>query len=174
MISNSAIPLITLPTRVTAATSTIIDHIITNDLKHKITPFVIRNDLTDHYITVCNIKQIIHCKRAKPPKYHRDTSKLNREDFCNELDQNLSQYFLNCDVLNHLNYNIIFNGFVDVMRSTVDAYAPIRQLSRRQTRLKNKPWLTKELLALIRKRRLMFCSHFLQGDENEKASYRKF
>ena len=51
---------------------------------------------------------------------------------------------------------------------------PSRQLSHRQTRLKNKPWLTKERLALICKRQLMFCSHFLQGDENKKASYRKF
>ena len=49
MISNSAIiPLITLPTRVTSATSTIIVHVITTDLKHKIVPFVIRSDLTDH------------------------------------------------------------------------------------------------------------------------------
>ena len=40
--------------------------------------------------------------------------------------------------------------------------------------LKSKPWLTKEVLAFIRKRRLMFRSHFLQGDENEKPSYRKF
>ena len=55
MIRNSAISLITLPTRVTFATSTIIDHIITNDLKHKIAPFVIHSDLTDHYITVCNV-----------------------------------------------------------------------------------------------------------------------
>ena len=96
MISNCAIPLITLPTRVTSATSTIIDHIITNDLKRKIAPFVICSDLTDHYITVCNIKNIIHYKSAKSLKYHRNTSKLNCEDFRNELDQILSQCFLNC------------------------------------------------------------------------------
>ena len=164
MIRNSAIFLITFPTRVTSETSTIIDHIITIDLKQKIAPFVIRSDLTDHYFTVCNIKNIIHYKCAKSLKYHRDTSKLNCEDFRNELDQNLSQYFLNCDVLNHLNYNIIFNGFVDVIQSTIDAHASIRQLSRRQTRLINKPRLTKEFLALIRKRQLMFCFQFLHGD----------
>ena len=88
----------------TSATSTIIDHIITNDSKHKIAPFIIGSDLTDHYITVCNIKNIIHYKGAKSVKYHRDTSKLNCEDFRNELDQNLFQYFLNCNVLNYLNY----------------------------------------------------------------------
>ena len=49
----------------------------------------------------------------------------------------------------------------------------LKQLSRRQTRLKKQTELTKELLALIGKRRLMYYSHFLQGDENEKT-YRKF
>ena len=102
--NNSAIPLITLLTRVTPTTSTIFHHVITIDLKHKIAPFVIRSDLTDQYITVCNIKNIIHYKRAKSLKYHRNTSKLNCEGFCNELDQNLSQCFLHCDVPNHLNY----------------------------------------------------------------------
>ena len=49
MISNSAIiPLITLPTREASAASTIIAHVITTDLKHKIVPFVICSDLTDH------------------------------------------------------------------------------------------------------------------------------
>ena len=49
-ISNSAIPLIALHTRVTCGTS------ITNDLKRKIAPFVIHSDLSDCYITVRNIK----------------------------------------------------------------------------------------------------------------------
>ena len=55
IISNSAIPIITLSARVTSATSTIFDHIITDDLKHKIVPFVICSDRTDHYFTVCSV-----------------------------------------------------------------------------------------------------------------------
>ena len=40
----------------TSATSTIIAYVITTDLKHKIVSFVIRSDLTDHYVIVCSIK----------------------------------------------------------------------------------------------------------------------
>ena len=40
----------------TSAASTIIAYVITTDLKHKIVPFVIRSDLTDHYVIVCSIK----------------------------------------------------------------------------------------------------------------------
>ena len=57
--SNGAIHLITKPTRVTAGSSSIIDHIITNDLGHKISPFVILSNLTDHYPIMCAI--------TKPP-----------------------------------------------------------------------------------------------------------
>ena len=110
----------------TSATSTIIDT-ITNDLKYKIAPFVICSDLTNHYITVCNMKNVIYYKSAKTLKYYRDTMKLNCKDFRNKLDQNLSQYFINCEVLNHLNYNIIFNDIVDAKQSTIDGHAPIRQ-----------------------------------------------
>ena len=39
--SNGTIHLITKPTRVTSGSRSIIDHIITNDLVHKISPFVI-------------------------------------------------------------------------------------------------------------------------------------
>ena len=48
--SSGAVPIITLPTRVTDNSSTVIDHIITNDLSRHITPCVIRSPMTDHYI----------------------------------------------------------------------------------------------------------------------------
>ena len=49
MLSYSAYPIITLPTRVTDH-STITDHIICNDTLRKITPGILRNDsISDHF-----------------------------------------------------------------------------------------------------------------------------
>jgi len=45
------------PTRVTSDSSTIIDHIITNDIQHNLHPAVIEENLTDHYSVVCVINQ---------------------------------------------------------------------------------------------------------------------
>jgi len=45
--------IITKPTRVTDSSSTIIDHILTNNAIHTIIPGVIRTDLSDHYSTFC-------------------------------------------------------------------------------------------------------------------------
>ena len=47
LISNGYYPLINVPTRDNS--STIIDHIVTNDHTHNILPGVIKTDLTDHY-----------------------------------------------------------------------------------------------------------------------------
>ena len=57
LISTGSIPIITLPTRVTDTSSTIIDQIITNDTSHIIKPRVIRSDskLSDHYCIFCEV-----------------------------------------------------------------------------------------------------------------------
>ena len=52
LISCGSLPIITIPTRVTETSATIIDHVITNDSSHEIKPGVIRYDdnLSDHYV----------------------------------------------------------------------------------------------------------------------------
>ena len=55
--SFGLVPIVTIPTRVTDTTSTIIDHIITNDTSRVIKPGVIRHDSKafDHYVIFCSI-----------------------------------------------------------------------------------------------------------------------
>ena len=142
MLSYNVIPIITLPTRVTSRSSSIIDHIITNDVNHNIIPFVIpvRDDLSDHYVVGCCINDF-----SKPPLkkkqelYVRDKSALNSELFCEDLATNLSIYFEKQPALNTGNYNTIFDGFSQTILSTIDIHAPKKKLSRRQQRLQNKP-----------------------------------
>jgi len=47
--SNSYFPLITFPTHITDKSSTVIDHIITNDNKNSILPGIIKTNLSDHF-----------------------------------------------------------------------------------------------------------------------------
>ena len=47
--SNSFFSIISLPTRVTDISATLIDHIITNDCKKSIFPGIIKSDLSDQY-----------------------------------------------------------------------------------------------------------------------------
>ena len=50
LLSNGYYLLICVPTWVTENTSTIIDHIISNNHMHQIIPGVIKADLTDHFL----------------------------------------------------------------------------------------------------------------------------
>ena len=57
ILSNGTLPLTTLPTIVSSNSATIIDHILINNLKNKLTPLVFLNDITDHYPIICSIKK---------------------------------------------------------------------------------------------------------------------
>ena len=57
ILSHGAIPLITKQTRISNNSSTIIDHIITNDSKHELQSFIVKSDLTDHYPIFCVINK---------------------------------------------------------------------------------------------------------------------
>ena len=57
ILSNGAVPLITKPKRISNNSSTIIDHIITNDLKHELQSVIVKSDLTDHYPIFCVINK---------------------------------------------------------------------------------------------------------------------
>jgi len=56
--SNCYFPLITLPTRITNKSSTVIDHIMTNDHKNSILPGIIKTDLSDHFPIFCSIDTV--------------------------------------------------------------------------------------------------------------------
>ena len=47
LLCHRAFTVITIPTKVAPTSATVIDHIISNDLKHKVLPFVLRDYLTD-------------------------------------------------------------------------------------------------------------------------------
>ena len=53
---HRAFAVITIPPRVTPTFATVIDHIISNDLKHEILPFVLSDCFTDHYPVACYVK----------------------------------------------------------------------------------------------------------------------
>ena len=76
IISNRAVPLITKPTTVTDTSSTIIDHIITNNFKSNLYPAVIKVDITDHYPILCIIEKPRTKTNSKPEITNSETNLL--------------------------------------------------------------------------------------------------
>ena len=59
MLPNNAFhSIVDKPTRITATSSTLIDHILTNDTSSQITPGILNSDVSDHFTTFVLIKNV--------------------------------------------------------------------------------------------------------------------
>ena len=88
--SNGAVSVITKPTRVTAKTATVIDHIITNDTSHKIIPSVMYGSITDHFLIACKVSQLNLFSRKMNTFFYRDKRKFCSKTYCEEMYRKLA------------------------------------------------------------------------------------
>ena len=108
----------------------------------------ILTDLSDHY------SQFIVVNRDKldfktTVVYSRDYSKFSADSFRNDVSgQNLNAEFVNI--------NDQFNDCYYKLEGCVDRHAPLKKLSQKETKLKNKPWILNELLKMINVRNKLF------------------
>ena len=70
------------------------------------------------------------------------------------------------------NIEYFFSEFHSLITSTIVDYAPLRNLTRKQKRLRSKPWLTKGLLTSIKNKQAMYKSHYVKGSPAEKYLYK--
>ena len=90
--SNGYFPIISSPTRVNDHSASIIDHIVTNDHLHSVSPGIIKCDLTDHYPTFCIVTNL-SVKKTIQPIYQQNFSKFNQNDFCEHLHNKFCSLF---------------------------------------------------------------------------------
>ena len=176
LISKVFFPLIIQSTRVADTSASIIDHIITNDLSHKLIPGIIRTDnLSDHYMTYVIIRdknkpKVKICKRIKL----MDTSNFSPTIFKNDLELSFSEFLNFLPEVDENNFNIVFKDFHDRFTKVLDKNAPFNLLSRKQSKLAHKPWISKGILASIRNKQKMYKTHFIGGSEIAKTSYKDY
>ena len=154
MACNGAYSIITQPTRITANPATLIDHVITNDVAHTISPSIILNDMTDHYPLLCNIRKFkITNARINTILYYRDKKNFCPDSFCIELNNSLTEIVCNSNPLQFENFDAVFDNFVACISQMIDKHAPLKRLSRKQQKLVKRPWITKSILISIRKKK---------------------
>ena len=178
LISSASFSVITIPTtRVTVTSSSIIDHIITNDTNHPLSTGVIycADKLSDRYVTFCNVSvYLTKSKKYIPISVFRDKSNFNPESYCSDLNRSLLEFFDNLGELTESNFDESFDAFITVVQNVTGSHAPIKRLSRKQRKLKNKPWITKGILTSIRHKNKMHKSHYILGDQVTKSEYKKY
>jgi len=130
LISCNCQCLINIPTRVTATSSTLIDHIYTNEKKKsKYSGVLVNSDLSDHYAVFTIIPKSIKHRNCKYDNYEvREMTNFVREEFLYELNCKLSRLFKN----NSLSVNKLFDRFVSIFTDTVNQFASMRKATRKE------------------------------------------
>ena len=123
LLSNHTFSLIQKPTRVTNTSKTVIDNILTNDVKLKL-PGVIKSDISDHYIIFSFSLNLTNQPLDYLPFQFRDKSNFNAESFCSQLETNLDSLNEHLINVSPENFNQLFTDFVTILKNTIEMHAP--------------------------------------------------
>ena len=165
--SYGLLPQIFYPTRECGESLTIIDNIFTNNLSSTILSGNIHTDISDHY------SQFVFVKRDKIDYktmsiYSRDYSK-----FCVDIfrdDVSIQNFNVEFDDVNHQ-----FNDLYFKLAGCVERHAPIKKLSTKEVKLRHKPWISNELIKMIKIRNKLHRRKKRQSNnENIKRLYNLF
>jgi len=145
-------PIINKPTRVVNEAESCIDHIYTNSLSTQTKPFIMLHDISDHYPISLTVSKA-RLKRDVKERCFRDTSNVNIISFDRDLHETLDLLPMR---YSEWNVNEKFDIIVRSMKSFADTHMPVRKYTRREYKLKLKPWITQGIIFSIKHRDYLF------------------
>ena len=159
--------LIDVPTRVTSISRTLLDHIYTNDKsKSAVSGVLTTSDLSDYY-GIFTIVPKIKCQKNNALANHqeRDMTQFNLDEFLKCLHLRLSPMF----EVNTMPVNELADSFLATFTEVVDQFAPKRNASRKERKIRSKPWISRGLLKSIQTRNRLF-KQLLRNRDNSILS----
>ena len=140
LINHNFTSQITLPTRVTEKFATLIDNIFVNNPSFKYLSGNIKTSVSDH------LPRFIILKNFKGSNLKRDRISTTYRDFrCFKIDsfkRDLQEINPNFATENS-DLNSGFETFFRLFNKVLDRHVPIKKLTRKEEKLKCKPWITK-------------------------------
>ena len=141
-------PFILLPKRITDNSATIVDNIFSNNSTNNILSGNVVTDMSDHFA------QFISIQRPKFDYksisfYKRDYSKFSEKNFRDDVSIQIfdNDFF---DVIDQ------FNDFFLKLEGCVNRHAPFKKLTSKEIRTKDKPWISSELIKMIKIKNKLF------------------
>ena len=133
--SLGCIPLTTHPTRITTTSSTLLDHVYTNNVVGEHKSFILVEDVSDHL-------PVMVCSNLSLPKSEKSTGTLICDTKNFEVEKFLDKSTEEMELLGDIKEECIDNyteKFINIFHETLNIHAPLRKQSRKETKLKNKP-----------------------------------
>jgi hypothetical protein len=166
--SNSVLPAILLPTRITATSKTLIDNAFISASKFNTVSGNIIYNISDHLPQFILLRDPGSLPQPKSHILKRDWSKFDEENFI------LDYLKIDWDIilkLENKNANYSFEVFYSTISSLIDQHVPLIQLTKKQKKFLSKPWITSGIRNSIYKRDSLF-KHFISASNPIlKSSY---
>ena len=167
MYTNMFVPLITLPTRITSHSATLIDNIFTNDLENYAFSGLVLTDISDQLPVFSIAYEKAQTKDETSYFFVRDKCVGNVSKFRNCLS-NTNWFDLEDIHEPNKAYSIFLSKFNDIYN---DCF-PLKKIKKKRSTIK-KPWLSKCYLKSIRqKNRLYKC--YLNSPSIDNNKYKIF
>ena len=106
-------------------------------------------------VIVCSDLALKHPKKYKA-SYAKDTKNFEAELFLEEVSKSLHLLGETNLPININKIDINMNKFINIFQLILDKHAPSRKRSRKESKLKAKPWITKGLLKSIHRKNCMY------------------
>ena len=145
MMTHYLLPHILHPTRVTDHSATIIDNIFTNITEFNSKSGNILCEISDHFPQFIIIeKSIADCKSCSFAK--RDFSSFNEGKFVDDYASSDMNMLHKHDI----SIDNKFDYFYETLSNLVDKYIPSKKMTKKDIKLRSKPWITSKIVRLIR------------------------
>ena len=168
-IDNDLTPCITKPTRVTNKTATLIDNVmISNKLFYNYTPYILLDDISDHYPCLVILHDVNKCKRDKI----RITKRTLNDLTIDQLNDTLSN--VDWSYLEKLDANEGFNKFHETLTSALDRTCPKREFLIRHDKVIRDPWITKGLSNSLRRQKQLYKNQLRLKNTDLVDKYKKY
>ena len=165
--SYGLVPFILLPTRIAGNSATIIDNIFTNNTSHTIISGNIITDYSDHFSQFISVQKLSFDYKINAI-YKRDYSNFSEQSFRDDVSIQSFKKEL-------VNVNDQFADFFFKLDGCVNRHAPLKKLTNKEFKLKQKPWITSKILKMISiKNKLINRKKRQPNNDNIKRLYNIF
>ena len=132
----------------------LIDHIYTNCDNYITNTYFLNEDISDHFPIILTLDKFFQRNSNTERITFRDMKSFSPEDFNNHLAEELHIFKEN--ELESMDVNQSFIKFNKIFQSSIDKHAPLVTLSKKRSKIKYEPWISKGLIKSLKTKSALF------------------